>query len=105
MVKKGMLGGLLVVALLASPLRAADPFKFPEAKLGSTGELKYVNKIPVLVVSGTPDEIGDAVGALAMKPGARAADYPRDILKHHKIEWAWPLLVRGSNNLFKQFPD
>ena len=37
----------------------------------SKAELKYQNGVPVLVVSGTPEEIGRAVGALGVKPAAR----------------------------------
>jgi hypothetical protein len=104
------LGGL--VALLAlgaglltpSPSYAAEPFRFPEAKVGTSGQLKYVNQVPVLVASGTPDEIGEAVGTLALKPGQRAADYPRDLLKLHRVELFWPLLVKSGNGLLKQFP-
>src|SRR5436309_1915765 len=41
------------------PGHAAEPFRFPEKKHGK-GELKYVNKLPVLVLSGTPEEMGEA---------------------------------------------
>src|SRR5437660_870613 len=54
----------------------APPFRYPEGRHGK-GELKYVRGIPVLVVGGTPDEMGEAVGALAVKPAKRALDYPR----------------------------
>src|SRR5438874_10648855 len=46
---------------------------FPEGKSG-TGELRYRNGLPVLTVSGTPEEIGAAAGALGLKPGRRIAD-------------------------------
>src|SRR5437762_1682498 len=97
----GVPGGLLFLlaltalgaGLLTPPsASAAEPFRYPEAKNGKSGELKYVNQLPVLVASGTPDEIGESVGVLALKPGARAADYPRDILKHFHAQWLWPLL-------------
>jgi predicted choloylglycine hydrolase len=95
---------LVLVALIASPVRAAEPFRFPQAKNGANGELKYFNQVPVLVASGTPDEIGETVGTLALKPGSHAMDYPRDILKAVHAELFWPLLVKSGNNLFKQFP-
>src|SRR5262245_63844651 len=106
-----ILGGLTALLALGAgllappPGHAAEPFRFPEAKAGTSGQLKYVNQVPVLVASGTPDEIGEAVGTLALKPGQHATDYPRDLLKLHRIELFWPLLVKSGNGLFQHFPD
>src|SRR5436190_1220366 len=47
----------------------AEPFRYPEAKHGK-GELKYVNGVPVLRVEGTPAEVGEQLGVLALKPAA-----------------------------------
>jgi predicted choloylglycine hydrolase len=103
--RRRILGGLLVLlTLAAAPVRAAEPFRFPEAKDGTSGELKYIHHVPVLVASGTPDEMGAAVGKLAVKPGSRATDYPKDILKLYHADLLWPLLVRSGTNMLKQFP-
>ncbi len=99
-----ILGGLLVVLTLAvAPVRAAEPFRYPEAK-DAHGELKYIHHVPVLIASGMPDQIGETVGTLALKPGRRAANYPRDILKSLHADLFWPLLVYSGNNMLKQFP-
>ena len=90
--------------MLAAPVRAAEPFRYPEAKDGAGGELKYINQVPVLVTSGTPEEMGTTVGTLALKPGVRAADYPRDILKSLHADLMWPLLAYSGNSMLKQFP-
>src|SRR5436190_561589 len=74
-----ILVSLALVLVSVGSLRADPPFRFPEAKCPH-GELKYINGIPVLTVDGTPDEIGTAVGLLALKPGKRMARYPEDIL-------------------------
>ena len=53
--------------------RAAEPFRFPEAK-HKGGELKYINGLPVLTVAGTPEEIGEQVATLtagSVKPPGR----------------------------------
>jgi isopenicillin-N N-acyltransferase like protein len=55
---------LLFVAATAAAQDKA--FRFPEAKHGK-GELKYVQGIPVLVLSGTPEEMGEQLGALAIR--------------------------------------
>ena len=62
---------VLIVLCLAltfpSLARAAEPFRYPEAKHGK-GELRYVNGIPVLTVRGRPEEIGEQVGVLGLRP-------------------------------------
>jgi hypothetical protein len=64
---------LALLCLFPAITRAAEPFRFPEAREGKA-ELKYVNGVPVLTAGGTPEEIGRAVGALAVKPGARVLE-------------------------------
>jgi hypothetical protein len=94
----------LGAGLLTPPVQAAEPFRFPEAKAGTSGQLKYVNQVPVLVASGTPDEIGEAVGTLAVKPGERATSYPKGLLKLYRLDLLWPLMVKSGNGLLKNFP-
>src|SRR5436305_537828 len=108
----GLLGILACAALV--PLTAAGqpapagepfapPFRYPEGRHGK-GELKYVRGIPVLVVGGTPDDVGEAVGALAVKPAKRALDYPRALLRAVGADRFYPLTVAAGQNMFKQFP-
>src|ERR1700722_587579 len=100
---------LCIVATLAlvSPAfgEAKTPFRFPEGKCGTKGELKYINGLPVLIVSGTSEEIGEAVGALALKKSTRTLDYPLDLLKYHKIDALWTAFVRAGQPMYRQFPD
>src|SRR5690348_7809708 len=97
---------LVLLALLCpfpAITRAAEPFRFPEARDGKA-ELKYVNGVPVLTAGGTPEEIGRAVGALAVKPGARVLEYPRELLKIFSAERFMDWFVKGGNGMFRQFP-
>jgi hypothetical protein len=82
---------------------AAEVFCFPTGRNGH-GELKYVNGLPVLVVAGTPEEMGTAVGLLALKPGVRTLDYPRDLLKTRAAEKTWDLFIKGGHGMFQRFP-
>jgi hypothetical protein len=96
---------LAVLGLLTSTaaLRAEPPFRFPEA-CGPHGKLKYVNGLPVLTVAGTPEEIGTAVGLLALRPGKRMAGYPDDVLREFYLSvLRWPLVLAGRQ-MVKQFP-
>jgi isopenicillin-N N-acyltransferase like protein len=78
-------------------------FRYPEAKHGN-GSLKYINGIPVLTVQGTPEEIGEQKGALAVKPGARLLKYPRELLKAHGVDVAWPVIVKTGLGMYDHFP-
>src|SRR5690348_16040514 len=84
--------------------RAEEVFRFPEGKHGK-GELRYINGIPVLTVAGTPGEIGEQIGVLAVKPAPQVVNVLKEFLKDRKLENAWPLLVKISNGLFASFPE
>jgi predicted choloylglycine hydrolase len=86
-----------------APARAQTPFRFPAAKNGQA-ELKYVNNVPLLVVAGTPQEIGESIGALALKPGKRILEYPRDLLDQHGIKKLWGLFLGSGKGMFRNFP-
>src|SRR3954471_20238329 len=94
----------LAVGALAAPATAAEPFRFPEGRHG-TGELRYVNGLPVLTASGTPEEIGEAVGVLAVRPGRRMASYPEELLKSFWLHPLWSVLVGAGERMVRQLPD
>jgi hypothetical protein len=95
---------VFVLALtLPIPSTAAEPFRYPEGKSGHA-ELKYINGLPVLVLEGKPDEIGEAMGTLAVKPAAKLLDYPIDFLKNVKMEVTYPALVLAGKQMVPQFP-
>jgi hypothetical protein len=98
---------LIPTLLLAGPpgASAGEPFRFPEGRYGDKAELKYVNQIPVLVVAGSPEEMGEAVGVLAVRPSKKPLEYPRDLLRFHKAEAFWNVFVQTGRGMFKQFPE
>jgi hypothetical protein len=95
---------LAVAALLAADLvSAGEPFRYPEASQGK-GRLKYVNHLPVLTVAGTPEEIGAAVGTLALVPAQPMVSYPDDLLKHYSCSFLRATFLRQGNRMFEHFP-
>jgi isopenicillin-N N-acyltransferase like protein len=93
----------LVLCLTALPAVGADR-RFPEAKSGK-GELKYVHGIPVLTVEGTPEEIGQQFGELALKPAkkpllGRVDSYMK------QIGWQdqFPKMLKYSWLVYANFP-
>ncbi|MBX9624104.1 MAG: C45 family peptidase [Gemmataceae bacterium] len=62
-----MRSAALVALLVVAPAVGADaPKTFPAAS-HKGGELKYVEGVPVLVMKGTPAEVGEQFGVLAVK--------------------------------------
>lgn len=94
---------VLIVALLAPAARADKPFRYPEGKHGK-GELKYVNGVPLLTVAGSPEEIGEQIGTLAIKPVKGLQKLFKDFLKYQGGDKIWPFLVKGCDQLVKQMP-
>jgi hypothetical protein len=98
---------VLIVLCLAltfpSLARAAEPFRYPEAKHGK-GELRYVNGIPVLTVRGTPEEIGEQVGVLGLRPIKPLFGRVQEFAKAWHMEAIFPLLLKTGNIMTAQFP-
>jgi isopenicillin-N N-acyltransferase like protein len=95
---------LAATLLITASAWSAEPFRFPVGTHGPTAELKYVKDVPVLIVAGTPEEMGEAVGTLALKPAPKALGYPRDLLKRVAMERLWNVFVTGGEGMFKHFP-
>jgi predicted choloylglycine hydrolase len=95
--------GLLFFLLLVAPARAAGESSFSDGKSGA-GALTHINGIPVLVLEGTPDEMGEQGGILMRKPLARLVDFPRDIVKKVGFGAAWPLFTATARQMEGQFP-
>jgi len=94
---------ICTVLLSGPPVTPAHPFRYPEAKYAH-GELKYVNGLPVLTVEGTPDQIGEAVGALAVRPAPQMASYPEDLLTHFHLQFLWATFVHAGKKMVQHFP-
>src|SRR5262245_49865790 len=96
---------VLLVVLVAAPAKAAEPFRYTEGKHGK-GELKYVNDIPVLVVEGTPEEMGEQIGTLALKPSRGGVlGLFQQFLKDKGLDKAMPLILTGCKRLYQKFPE
>src|SRR4051812_43950684 len=89
---------------LSVPCLAGEPFRFPVGRDGDKGELQYINGLPVLVVSGSPEDMGTTTGKLCLGPARRVLDYPRDLLKLHKVELVYELFAQSGKGMIKQFP-
>jgi hypothetical protein len=98
------IASVLVLGLLAPSAVAETPFRYAEGKHG-TGELRYMDGIPVLTVGGSPEEIGAAMGLLTKSASDGLFGYLDDLLKRARLDSMWPWLVTTSQGMLKQFPD
>lgn len=97
------LGALIVLFISLHFADAETPFRYPEAKHGQ-GELKYRNGLPVVLVQGKPEAIGEQLAVLAAKPAPRVLDYPRELLAAHGFQFVWPWFVKVGGSMLPQFP-
>jgi isopenicillin-N N-acyltransferase like protein len=67
-------------------------------------ELRYINDLPVLIVEGTPDEIGRQKAALTTDAVNKLLAYPQELLKRMDREDQWPRLLEMAESLVPQFP-
>jgi predicted choloylglycine hydrolase len=80
---------------------APSPFRFPEG-ICPHGELRYREDLPVLSVGGAPQEMGHAIGELAVRPAPRMTAYPEDLLRHYCATWLRKLLVWAGERMISR---
>jgi hypothetical protein len=93
------------IALLAllTTARADEPKRFPAAKYGD-GELKYIEKVPVLIVKGTPEEMGEQFGKLAIANAPNISGLHAQFLKDTGQEKRYPLIAAMARSLKPSYP-
>jgi hypothetical protein len=100
---------LLVIlpALLVRPYPgiAAEKRPFQEGR-SDGGELRYINDLPVLIVSGTPEEIGRQKAALTGDVVLKLVDYPKKLMHFgNNSDQHWQKLVAMGEALKPQIPS
>ncbi len=95
---------LACLLILCPSVQSAEPFRFPEGTHGK-GQLKYLQGLPVLIATGTPEEIGEQIGTLGVKPvAAKISALVKGTLQPRVGPIAWPLVVAACKGLFQKFP-
>ena len=81
---------LAILGAILGALRAqaAEPFMFREGR-HKQGELKYINGLPVLIVRGTPAEIGEQEAVLTAQVAQDVMAYPKEVLSLIGREDSW----------------
>lgn len=104
--------GAILIVWLGIAVYSQGSFRYPEGEWG-TGRLRYVQKIPVLEVSGTPEEMGAAVARLGTLPAQRLQRYPRELfftslpsfLTKAAKEKIWKEVLASGDRLIANMPE
>ena len=94
---------LFVALIIGQAAKADELFRYPEAKSGK-GELRYVKNLPILVVQGSPQEIGEQVGRLALKPASGLVKLADAFVKAQGWERIYPVLLKMGSFMAPRFP-
>ncbi|MHC4177073.1 MAG: C45 family autoproteolytic acyltransferase/hydrolase [Planctomycetota bacterium] len=94
-----------LVALLpaSSAVPAGETFRFPEGKFEQE-ELRYVNGLPVLILEGTPEEIGRQAARLASHVEQDLFAIPKRLLARFGAEGAWPAVATAGRMMIARVP-
>ncbi len=100
---RSAIAGLVAGCLLIGTAAAGDdaPFRYREGKCGS-GELKYINGLPVLRVEGTPEQIGRQEAALTVDAAKELLPYPKKLLELIGCEGRWANIIKFGEPLLAQ---
>ena len=83
---------------ILSRLQAAEKLPFQEGRF-EKGELKYVNHLPVLIVEGTPEEMGRQEAALTGAVVKILAPYPQQLMAISGRGQQWGKCVETARTL------
>ncbi|MCG8648676.1 MAG: C45 family peptidase [Pirellulales bacterium] len=78
-------------------------FRYPEGKHGK-GELRYHQDIPVLTIEGSPNEMGEQFGVLALKPTAALPNAADEFIEQLGWENQFKLVMRTADLVALNFP-
>ncbi|HLA84703.1 MAG TPA: C45 family peptidase, partial [Thermoguttaceae bacterium] len=93
----------LAVVLAAGAARAESRHFTPRESEGAS--LAYVNGVPVLSLSGSPEEIGRQLASLVGPATERLTTYPKQTFGRQGDEKSWSRLVKASRELWPNIPD
>ena len=75
------------------------------AKKVDGAELRYVDNVPLAILSGTPEEMGRQHGELLAGPGKAIAAFPERFAEEFGVTAFWPLVTQAGKTLVMQAPE
>jgi isopenicillin-N N-acyltransferase like protein len=90
--------------IVGCPAFSAEPSVYSAGKCNS-GELKFIDGLPVVTAAGTPDEIGQQLGTLLKAPLSKLLGKKEEIAHGFGLRAAPDLLVKTSRLVVPAFPE
>jgi len=97
------LAALFAVVLFNASAQAEPTRTFTELK-AEGAELRYLDGIPVAILTGTPGEIGRQHAALVKGPAEKALDLPKLYAAEFGLEAFWPFMAQAGRTLVMNTP-
>ena len=101
--RKSLIALLLLLGCSASALAKAPSAFVPRVVDGA--ELRFIGKVPVAILSGSPEELGRQHGELLAGPGAVMVEFPLRFAEYFGVELFWPLVTQAGKTLVTQAPE
>ncbi len=83
------------------------PVYLPSEAAG--GELRIVEGVPVMLLEGTPEQIGKQIGTLGARSAQELFAYPKDFLEQFGSRvasaFAWPMMMQWAEGMLPMFPE
>ncbi len=92
---------LAVMAWRAAASPAAEVPRFVERTFEG-GRLKFVKGLPVMILQGTPEQIGRQHAELVANAAKSLMSLPKQILQEHGVANSWPLVAAASRTLLSR---
>jgi isopenicillin-N N-acyltransferase like protein len=82
----------------------AKPFRYKDGEHGE-GKLMHVDGVPVLILEGSPEQVGEEIGVLAVRQSKPLYDFPRDYFRREctaMIRGAFPKLTEDKSRAMEE---
>jgi hypothetical protein len=93
--------GIIWLLFVSGTLHAEDVFS---SKQYGAGELRIINSIPVVILRGTPTELGEQHAALLADESRALLEFPRLALDELGVGFAMPVVAAAGRTLLKNAP-
>lgn len=96
---------VLAICWLSNPLFADPPPHYLPERTAGEAKLQYIQDIPVMFLSGSPEELGREQAQLVADVINPMLDLPRQVVARLGYERTWPLVTAMSRILLNNAPE
>ena len=95
--------GLVAALAIAASAQAAEPFHYSAAKQ-APGELKLIEGLPVIIATGTPEEMGQQIGVLSATALQSLLAHQSQVAHGFGLSQAKPVWSAAGSAMLPRFP-